>query len=92
MNFRNISQATYDRIADRVRDTGDRFPRGIHPQDARDLLEAYEAACRLLSYTVDPGERPQSDKARFLYLESGEPRVELDDDSTCQTTSNAVRY
>ncbi len=81
--MKNISQSTYDRITDGLRDQGDRFPRGIHPVDARDLLEAYEAALGLLDRILlecacpFPLEGIVSD---FVYAENGEPRVELDED------------
>lgn len=80
--FRNLSQSTYDRITDRLRDTGDRFPRKLHTQDARDLLEAYEGALRLLDGMLyhHSGSMPTREAEAFVYLESGEPRVELDED------------
>jgi hypothetical protein len=80
--MRNLSQSTYNRIVDRLRDTGDRFPRGIHPVDAADLLEAYESAVRLLDHILEScvGSKHVSDAEDFLYLPTGEPRVELDDE------------
>lgn len=83
--MKNLTQSTYDRITDQLRDTGDRFPRALHAQDAKDLLEAYEGAVRLLDLiTEEAGTsarlEAQEPCEHFLYLEDGLPRVELDED------------
>jgi hypothetical protein len=86
MNFRNIDQATYDRICRNVRET---WGRRVHAQDAHDLLEAYETAVTLLEQVatpntvMHPGLRIQI--RDFLFLEPKRPgaprfhRVVLDD-------------
>lgn len=79
--MRNLTQSTYDRITDSLRDTGDRFPRALHSVDALDLLEAYEGAVALLDDICEHVCCANTDEAHeFLYLESGEPRVILDED------------
>jgi len=89
MNFRNIDQATYDRICRNVRET---WGRRVHAQDARDLLEAYEAAVTLLEQAASPvalaspalrtrirdflfmePKRPGAPKLNRVVLDDGEP-------------------
>lgn len=81
--MRNLSQSTYDRIVDSVRDTGDRFPRRISTVDTCDLLRAYETAADLLEQLVATnhdlgGSDFIRDVHAFLRTPTGRPRVELD--------------
>jgi hypothetical protein len=83
VEMRNLTQSTYDRIVQDLRNTGDRWARRPHTLDAKDLLEAYEAAVTLLDKALecagmDMGTDLEQEVASFLYLDNGEPRVELD--------------
>lgn len=81
MSFRNISQATYDRLVDAVRTPkGDAWRPRITGQDARDLLEAYEAAVTLLDQLVHTnhdlaGSDFLESVDAFLYLPDRYPRI-----------------
>lgn len=83
--MKNLSQETYDRITNQLRRSsgpGDRWAdRRIAAQDSRDLLEAYEAAIALLDRILGECAYPsplEPEVAEFLYLDNGNPRVELD--------------
>lgn len=83
MNFRNISQETYDRIVSQTRDTADSWRPRVRGQDARDLLEAYEGAMVLLDRLYARADYDdQVDDFLYLPHYSGRPklhRVVLDD-------------
>jgi broad specificity phosphatase PhoE len=81
--MRNLSQSTYDRIVESVRDTGDRYPRRISTIDASDLLRAYETAADLLEQLIHTnhdlgGSDFIRDVHAFLKTPTGRIRVELD--------------
>ncbi len=80
--MKNLSQSTYDRIKLRLQPASDRFAEPLRAQDAKDLLEAYEGALRLLDRVLNEDKtlRLTHEAEEFVYLESGEPRVELDTD------------
>lgn len=82
--MRNLTQSTYDRIANQLRRSsgpGDRWAdRHINAQDARDLLEAYESAVTLLDQLVHTnhdlaGSDFIESVDEFLYLPDRYPRV-----------------
>jgi hypothetical protein len=81
--MRNLTQSTYDRIVESVRDTGDRYPRRISTIDTCDLLRAYEGALDLLEQLIHTnhdlgGSDFIRDVRSFLKTPTGRTRVELD--------------
>lgn len=79
----NMTQATYDRIRRAVNSApADSWKRSnIAAQDIKDLIEAYEESIELLDECQNIGiDHPthQRNVENFLYLDSGEPRVNLE--------------
>lgn len=79
-DFRNIHQATYNRLLGHV--AARTQPAAI---DVRDLLRAYEDAITILDNLINTnhdlhGSEQLQDAEEFLYLASGDPRVELLDE------------
>lgn len=75
--MRNLTQSTYDRICRKLRDNSDRYPQSLTSVDAKDLLLAYEGAMELLDGCLEREPQPNA-VGEFLYLQNGEPRVELE--------------
>jgi hypothetical protein len=81
--MRNLTQSTYERIVATLRDTSDKPARPLSTVDARDLLEAFEGALELLDEAQNAGidhATVQRQAEEFLYLDNGDPRIELDEE------------